>query len=143
MERSCCPVLSQNQRLKLGLFQFSLFINRRKEDRALPANVAFDEFVARHLGNRRAVHQFEAREDHLRGGGADINTDAQQLARVHECASASLLAGAGTFFIFWHQQHRHANRGNAADQLADNHRKDHGVHIGRRKTEMVAEGERR
>ena len=71
------PVLSQNQRLKLGLFQFSLLINRRKKDRALPANVAFDEFVARHLRHRRTVNQLQVGEDHLGGGGADIDTDAQ------------------------------------------------------------------
>ncbi|CNU57492.1 Uncharacterised protein [Salmonella enterica subsp. enterica serovar Bovismorbificans] len=74
---ACGLILGQNQRFKFGLFQTALFIHGRKEDRALPANVAFDEFVARHLRHRRTVNQLQAREDHLRGGGADIDTDAQ------------------------------------------------------------------
>ena len=93
-------VLRQNQRLEFGLLQTALLINRGKEDRALPANFAFDEFVARHLRHRRTVNQLKAGEDHLSGGGADIDTDAQQLASFHDCASASVFAAAGALSSF-------------------------------------------
>ncbi len=48
-----------------------------------------------------------------------------------ECSRLCLRFGfsRGRVF-FWHQHHRHANRRYAADQLADNHREDHGVHVG-------------
>ena len=50
-----------------------------------------------------------------------------------ECSRLCLRFGfsRGRVF-FWHQHHRHANRRYAADQLADNHREDHGVHVGSR-----------
>ena len=70
-------ILGEDQRLKFGLFQPALLINGGKEHRALPANFAFDEFVARHLRHCRTVDQLKARENDLSGGGADIDTDAQ------------------------------------------------------------------
>lgn len=70
-------ILSRDQRFKFSLFQPALLIDGCEEDRALPANFAFDKFVARHLRHCRTVNQLKAGEDHLSGGGADIDTDAQ------------------------------------------------------------------